>query len=119
MVGSNLQSEQQHLLDTIAQIRGSGVVAPAYCWLTSSTVTSSGKTYKYARLVTEKPGSKPSIRSLGRQGSERHRHWKLAIARREAIAELEQQLKLLQELVDRQSSTWGKIEHLLAVSEEP
>ena len=82
----NLQAEQQHLLDTIVQIRGSGSVAPAYCWLTVSTVSKGGKTYEYARLVVEKPGSKPKISSLGRLGSERHRHWKMAIARREAIA---------------------------------
>ncbi len=118
MVSSNLQAEQQHLLDTIAQIRGSGAVAPSYCWLTVSTVTKGGKTYEYARLVTEKPGSKPKISSLGRLGSERHRHWKTAIARRDAIAELEQQLKILQGLMDRQVTSWGEIEPLLSIAEE-
>jgi hypothetical protein len=94
MVSSNLQAEHQHLLDTIAQIRGSGEIAPAYCLLTVSTVSKGSKTYEYARLVVEKPGGKPKINSLGRLGSERHRHWKTAIARRGAIVELEQQLKI-------------------------
>lgn len=119
MVSPHLQSEHQRLLDKIAEIRGLGAVAPAYCWLTSSKVTSGGKTYEYVRLVTENPGSKPKIRSLGRQGSERHRQWRTAIFHREAIAELEQQLKMLQELIDRQSTSWGDIEHLLEVSQEP
>lgn len=114
MVSHNLQAEQQRILDTISQIRGAGAVAPAYCWLTTSSVVSSGKTYLYARLVTEKPGSKPKVRSLGRQGSEQHRYWRMAISRREAIAELEQQLKLLQELMDRQSASWKATESLLA-----
>ena len=118
MVSSNLQAEQQHLLDRIAQIRGSGDIAPAYCWLTVSTVTKSGKTYEYARLVIEKPGSKPKISSLGRLGSERHRHWKTAIARRDAIVELEQQLKILQGLMDRQVASWEEIEPLLSVAED-
>lgn len=118
MVSSNLQAEQQYLLDTIAQIRGSGDVAPAYCWLTVSTVTKGGKTYEYARLVTEKPGSKAKISSLGRLGSERHRHWKATIARRDAIVELEQQLKLLQDLMDRQLARWGEFAYLLETKEE-
>ncbi len=115
MASSNLQAEHQYLLDTIAQIRGSGNVAPAYCWLTVSTVTKGGKTYEYARLVTEKPGNKPKINSLGRLGSERHRQWKTAIARRDAIVELEQQLKILQGLMDRQVASWGEIEPLLSM----
>src|SRR5579883_789849 len=110
----NLQAEQHHLLDTIAQIRGSGEIAPAYCWLTVSTVSKGGKTYEYARLVVEKPGIKPKSSSLGRLGSERHRNWKMAIARREAIVELEQQLKILQGLIDRQVASWGEIEPLLS-----
>jgi hypothetical protein len=117
-VNSNLQAEQQRLLDTIFLIRGSGEVAPAYCWLTASTVTKGGKTYEYARLVIEKPGSKPKISSLGRLGSERHRQWKTAIARRDAIVELEQQLKILQGLMDRQVASWGEIEPLLSIAED-
>ncbi len=118
VVSPNLQAEHQHLMNTIAQIRGSGDIAPAYCWLTVSTVTKGGKTYEYARLVIEKPGGKPKISSLGRLGSERHRHWKTAIARRDAIVELEQQLKILQGLMDRQVASWGEIEPLLSVAED-
>jgi hypothetical protein len=37
---------------------------------------------------------------------------------REAIAELEQQLKILQGLIDRQVASWGEIEPLLSIAED-
>jgi len=99
-----LQLEKQRLLDLIAAIRSSGTVAPAYCFLTPNTKTSkTGKTYEYARLVTQKPNTdKQDTKSLGQMGSLKHRQWQRAIARRDAIVELEQQLKMLTELIDRQ-----------------
>jgi len=41
-------------------------------------------------------------KSMGRPSSDRHREWKIAIERREAIAELEQQIKMLDALIERQ-----------------
>jgi hypothetical protein len=38
-------------------------------------------------------------------GSDRHWEWKAAIERREAIAELEQQLKMLHALIERQANS--------------
>jgi hypothetical protein len=99
-----LQSEFQRLLNAVEFLRSTGRVAPAYCWLTESTETKGSRTYTYIRLVTEEPGQKLSSRSLGRPGSDRHREWKAAIERREAIAELEQQLKMLDALMQRQRS---------------
>jgi hypothetical protein len=106
MIRSLLQSEQERLLNLIHQIRTSGEVAPAYCWLTETSSTKGTKTYTYAVLVTQKPDRKPKSQSLGRPGSQRHRHWKDALARREAIVELEQQLAMLQALMERQTRTW-------------
>ncbi|MGI0488901.1 hypothetical protein ACN4EK_26120 [Pantanalinema rosaneae CENA516] len=39
---------------------------------------------------------------MGKAGSEKYRDWRARIQRREAIAELEPQLSMLQELIDRQ-----------------
>lgn len=104
-VSPYLKSERTRLLDAIAQIRSSGSIAPAYCWLSTTSSTKKGKTYTYATLVEEKPHSKPKIISLGKLGSVRHRTWQTAIANRDAIVELEQQLSMLQKLIDRQAST--------------
>jgi hypothetical protein len=101
-----LQSELQRLLNAIQLLRTAGRVAPAYCWLTESTETKGSRTYTYIRLVTEEPGKKLSSKSLGRPGSEKHREWKAAIERREAIAELEQQLKMLDALIQRQQQAY-------------
>lgn len=102
MVSSFLQAEQERLLSFIHQIRSTGEVAPAYCWLTETSSTKGTKTYTYIVLVTQKPDRKPKSQSLGRSGSQKHRHWKDAISRREAIGELEQQLSMLQALMERQ-----------------
>lgn len=103
MISPYLESERARLLDAIAQIRESGTIAPAYCWLSTTSSTKKGKTYTYATLVEEKPHSKPKVISLGKLGSARHRSWQSAIAKRDAILELEQQLSMLQKLIDRQA----------------
>jgi hypothetical protein len=100
-----LEAEQQRLLDCIVAIRESGTVAHAYCWLIESTEAKGSKTYTYIKLLTQKPGEKLTSKSLGRPGSDRHREWKAAIERREAIAELEQQLKMLDALIERQAKS--------------
>jgi len=105
MLSSYLESEREHLLTLIQQIRTTGEVAPAYCWLTETSSTKGTKTYTYAVLVTQKPDRKPKSQSLGKPSSQQHRHWQEAIARREAIAELEQQLAMLQALIERQVKT--------------
>lgn len=109
MISSLLVAERERLTNLIAQIRAGGEVAPAYCWLTETSSTKGGKTYTYIVLVTQKPDLKPKSQSLGRPGSSKHHHWKVAIARREAIVELEQQLTMLQGLIDRQARTWENL----------
>lgn len=102
MISAFLESEQKRLLTLIHQIRTSGEVAPAYCWLTETSSTKGTKTYTYAVLVTQKPDRKPKSQSLGKPGSQRHQYWKDAIALRETVAELEQQLSMLQAMMERQ-----------------
>jgi hypothetical protein len=104
MISPHLAAERDRLLDAIAQIRQAGPIAPAYCWLSTTSTTKKGKTYTYATLVEEKPHCKPKVISLGKLGSVRHRSWQIAIANREAITELEQQLSILQKLIDRQAT---------------
>lgn len=106
MSNTFLQAEKTRLLDRIAEIRASGPIAEAYYFLSPNTVTSeTGVTYEYVRLMTQRRSTdKQKIKSLGRAGSEQHRYWQRAIARREAILELEQQLKLLTDLIDRQEA---------------
>ena len=105
MISPFLEAERDRLLTLIQQIQAAGEVAPAYCWLTETSSTKGLKTYTYSVLVTQKPDQRPKSQSLGKPGSLRHRYWKEAIARREAIVELEQQLSLLEVLMARQART--------------
>jgi hypothetical protein len=98
----HLQSEQDRLLHCIDTIRQSGAVAPALYYLSVTQTTTNGKTYCYARLVREPSPGKQDVTALGREGSARHRDWQRRMIRRDAIAELEQQLKLLHDLIERQ-----------------
>ena len=102
-ISSHLTTERDRLLMLIAAIQQSGRIAPAHCWLTESPQTKGNRTYIYIRLVCEPPGQKLTSKSLGKPSSKKHQDWHTAIARREAIAELEQQLKLLEALIDRQA----------------
>ncbi len=104
MISHHLLAERERLLSNIQQISSGGEVAPPYCWLTTTSSVKRGKTYTYIVLILQKPDSKPKSQSLGRSGSSRHRHWQTAIARREAIAELEQQLSMLELLILRQAN---------------
>jgi hypothetical protein len=97
-----LGAERQRLLEHIVTVRASGTVAPAYCWLIESTEEKGSRTYTYIKLITQKPGKRLTSKSLGRPSSDRHREWQLALERREAIAEIDQQIKMLDALIERQ-----------------
>jgi len=105
MTSEFLSLECARLKNLICQIKVSGDVAPPYCWLTETSSTKRGKTYVYIVLTTQPPDRKPKRQSLGRRGSDRHHHWKAAIARRVAIAELEQQILLIEAIIERQEKT--------------
>jgi hypothetical protein len=102
LVSPHLLAEQERLLAAIAAIRSSGKVAPAYCWLVESVETKAARTYRYIKLLRQPPDRKVTSRSLGKPGSKEHRSWEKAIERRQQVAELEQQLRLLDELIERQ-----------------
>lgn len=112
MRSSFLEAEKNRLLDRIIEIRATGPIAEAYHFVTTTTTTSkSGKTYQYARLVSQKRSTeKQKIKPLGRVGSEAHQYWQRATTRRDAIVELEQQLKLLTALIDRQTENASLVE---------
>lgn len=103
-ISPHLLAERARLLDLIQSIRQSGEIAPAYCWLVESSETKGLQTYTYIKLVTQQPGKRQTIKSLGKPGSRTSQTWRKAIERREQIGELEQQLKILTRLIERQQN---------------
>ena len=97
MVSPHLEAERDRLLQLIQDLRNSGIVAPSNVWISPAP---KGK-YLYYKLSSKNPEYKNQ--HLGKAGSEKYRDWRARIQRREAIAELEQQLSMLQALIDRQA----------------
>lgn len=116
-ISSHLDAERDRLLNAIAQIRKAGSIADLHCWLSELPETKGNATYTYVQLRRQPPGEPLRCKSLGKPGSERHRNWKKAIARRDAIAELEQQLQIIEALIDRQILTAQQVA-IAAHSEE-
>jgi hypothetical protein len=96
MVSPYLAAERDRLLQLIQAIRESGSVAPLNLWISPAP---KGE-HLYYKLSSKNPQYKNQ--HLGKEGSEKYRDWRARIQRREAIAELEQQLSMLQALIDRQ-----------------
>lgn len=103
MVSPHLQAEHDRLLELIRTIRNSGIVAPLNVWISPAP---KGE-HLYYKLSSKNPEYKNQ--HLGKAGSEKYRDWRARIQRREAIAELEQQLSLLQALLDRQATAMAGI----------
>ena len=99
-ISAHLRSELDRLISLTIQIRQSGGVAPANCWITETSQTRNGRVYRYARLVSENPQIKGF--SLGRPLSPNVVDWQQRCQRRDAIQEIEQQIRMLTELIDRQ-----------------
>jgi hypothetical protein len=98
MVSPYLQAERDRLLQLIQTVRDSGSVAPTNVWISPAP---KGE-HVYYKLSSKNPDFKNQ--HLGKAGSEKYRDWRARIQRREAIAELEQQLSMLQALIDRQAA---------------
>jgi hypothetical protein len=98
MVSLYLEAERDRLLQLIQAIRDSGSAAPINVWISPAP---KGE-HIYYKLSSKNPEYKNQ--HLGKAGSEKYRDWRARIQRREAIAELEQQLSMLQALIDRQAS---------------
>lgn len=98
MVSPHLEAERDRLLQLIQSIRNSGSVAPLNVWISPAP---KGE-HLYYKLSSKNPQYKNQ--HLGKAGSEKYRDWKARIGRREAVAEIEQQLSMLQALIDRQAN---------------
>lgn len=98
MSSPHLEAERARLLQLIQSIRNSGSVALINVWISPAP---KGE-HLYYKLSSKNPQYKNQ--HLGKAGSGKYLDWRMRIQRREAIAELEQQLSLLQALIDRQAS---------------
>ena len=98
MVSPHLQAEHDRLLELIQAIRDSGSVAPLNVWISPAP---KGE-HLYYKLSSKNPEYKNQ--HLGKAGSDKYRDWRARIQRREAVAELEQQLSMLQALIERQAT---------------
>lgn len=114
----NLAAEKERLLQRIEVIRKTGDPAPALYFVSVAPTVSKGKTYYYARLLKEKNGKQTIVGRLGKENSREHQTWKRRIARRDAIVEIEQQLKLLDELMQRQQERSHLVERDFGEPEE-
>jgi hypothetical protein len=96
MISSRLEAEREALLAQIDAIRNSGVSAPPNvkigpdflnpkCWILNCTTLPMRE------------------RQLGQAGSPKYMDWMARIQRRDQLHELERQLALLQELIERQA----------------
>jgi hypothetical protein len=103
MSSSHLEAERDRLLQLIEAVRNSGGVAPISAWISPAP--------KGEHLYYKLSSKNPAIKNLhlGKAGSEKYRDWRAKIQRREAIAELEQQLSMLQALIDRQATAVTEI----------
>lgn len=97
MISPHLEAERERLLALLQTIRNSGSVAPLNVWISPAPKGN----HLYYKLTSKNPEYKNQ--HLGKAGSEKYRDWRARIQRREAIAELEQQLSMLQALIDRQT----------------
>ncbi len=95
-----LQGELDRLQSLSDAVRASGSVAPANCWVSEIEQIKNGRTYRYAKLISA--SKQMRSRLLGRPGCESDRDWRSRCQRRAMIAEIEQQMRLLVELIDRQ-----------------
>ncbi|MBD2465390.1 hypothetical protein H6G89_30740 [Oscillatoria sp. FACHB-1407] len=98
MISPHLEAEHDRLLQLIQTVRDSGSVAPINVWISPAP---KGE-HIYYKLSSKNPDIKNL--HLGKASSEKYRDWRARIQRREAIAELEQQLSMLQALIDRQAT---------------
>jgi len=101
MVSPHLQAERDRLISEIQQLRKLGAVAPVSVWVGPNFQIKGGRPYEYWKLNSDNPQVRHQ--HLGKAGSEKYQGWAARIARRDAIAELEVQLSVLQRLMERQT----------------
>lgn len=98
MMSPHLQAEQQRLRDQIAAISTSGPIAPPNVRIEADFLN-----HKCWRLThTTLPVRE---RELGVAGSPRHRDWVERIHRRDRLQELNEELAIVENLIERQMRT--------------
>lgn len=104
MTLQHLEAELTRLVDLAQQIRSSGSVAPDHCWIEEYIVKRGEMTYAYKRVASDRPQFGKSGKSrtlhLGKAGSPKHRDWLLRMQRRDALAELERRVAIVQKLIE-------------------
>ena len=97
MPSPHLKAERDRLLSMIHQIRSLGSPAPANVWISPYQKGA----HIYYKLTSENKACK--TQHLGKVTTLKYRDWMERIQRRNDIQELEQQLSLLTDLIDRQA----------------
>ncbi|MEO1402807.1 MAG: hypothetical protein AAFV72_16375 [Cyanobacteria bacterium J06635_1] len=94
MASEYLEAERQRIADAISIIAVGGSVAPSNVWISPYEK----KGHLYHKLTSNNPKVKNQhLNALALQD------WRLRIQRRDLIAELEMQLKMLDALIERQN----------------
>ena len=96
MISPHLQAERERLLSAIKSIQASGNIAPANVQIVADFLTK-----KDFRLANTDLPMKEQV--LGQKNSDRYRDWESRIKRRKTLTELEEQLRMLDALIDRQA----------------
>ncbi|HEY9646287.1 MAG TPA: hypothetical protein V6C88_07960 [Chroococcidiopsis sp.] len=95
MISPHLQAEQERLVAQINAIREAGEIAPPNVQIGPDFLTP-----KHWLLINTNLPMRD--RQLGLSGSNRHRDWEERIHRRDQIQELELQLSLVEQAIERQ-----------------
>ena len=98
MTSERLVKEAELLQLRIEEL-GKADRAPQNCWL--SRWKHEGGVH--IRLLFEDENGQQSTQYIGKEDCHQHYEWETKIARRDELAELEQQLSLLEALIDRQT----------------
>ena len=104
----HLHIELDRLRALADQIRASGSVAPAHCWIEDYVVKRNDKEYHYKRVNGDRPQFGAAGRAhtlhLGKAGSPKHRDWQQQLHRRDTLTEINRRAALIQQLIEREVS---------------
>lgn len=98
MVSPHLQAERERLLTQIATIRDSGEAAPPNVRIEPDFLNPKSWLLTHTNLPMRE-------RQLGRSNSPRYREWVERIHRRDRLQELNDELAMVENLLERQSKT--------------
>lgn len=102
---SHLEKELSRLTQLADAIKNSGAIAPSGCWI--DEYKPGGRKTVYARKRSDKPifetkdGSPSKTEAIGAVGGPKHTAFTLEIARRNALAEIDRRVAVLQGWIDK------------------